>query len=49
VSRAPIGQNFREHQAFDAVRPVTELVAGRLPPHAVNADVATRLARLRKA
>jgi hypothetical protein len=26
-----------------------ELVAGRLPPHAVNPDAATRLARLRKA
>jgi hypothetical protein len=25
------------------------LAAGRLPPHAVNADAATRLARLRKA
>jgi D-3-phosphoglycerate dehydrogenase len=49
VSRAPIGQNFREHQAFDTVRQAAELAAGRLPPHAVNADAATRLARLRKA
>jgi D-3-phosphoglycerate dehydrogenase len=49
VSRAPIGQNFREHQAFDTVRQGTELVAGRLPPHAVNAEAAARLARLRKA
>jgi D-3-phosphoglycerate dehydrogenase len=38
-----------EHQAFDTVRQVAELVAGRLPPHAVNAEAATRLARLRKA
>jgi len=36
-----------EHQAFDTVNQVAELVAGRIPPHAVNADVATRLARLR--
>ena len=38
-----------EHQAFDTVRQVAELVAGRMPPHAVNPDAATRLARLRKA
>jgi len=25
-----------------------ELVAGRMPPHAVNPEAATRLARLRK-
>jgi D-3-phosphoglycerate dehydrogenase / 2-oxoglutarate reductase len=37
-----------EHQAFDTVRQVAELVAGRVPPHAVNAEAATRLARLRK-
>ena len=37
-----------EHQAFDTVRQVTELVEGRVPPGAVNADQATRLARLRK-
>jgi D-3-phosphoglycerate dehydrogenase / 2-oxoglutarate reductase len=37
-----------EHQAFDTVRQVAELVAGRIPPGAVNADKATRLARLRK-
>jgi D-3-phosphoglycerate dehydrogenase len=38
-----------EHQAFDTVKQVAELVAGRLPPGAVNAAAATRLARLRKA
>lgn len=37
-----------EHQAFDTVRQVAELVAGRIPPGAVNADAASRLARLRK-
>ena len=36
-----------EHQAFDTVNQVAELVAGRVPPGAVNADKATRLARLR--
>ena len=35
-----------EHQAFDTVKQVAELVAGRMPPHAVNADAASRLARL---
>ena len=38
-----------EHQAFDTVKQATELVAGRLPPGAVNAAAATRLARLKKA
>ena len=37
-----------EHQAFDTVKQVAELVAGRLPPGAVNAEKATRLARLKK-
>lgn len=36
-----------EHQAFDTVRQVAELVAGRIPPGAVNADAAHRLSRLR--
>jgi D-3-phosphoglycerate dehydrogenase / 2-oxoglutarate reductase len=36
-----------EHQAFDTVKQVAELVAVRVPPGAVNADAATRLARLR--
>ncbi|MDB5372759.1 MAG: hydroxyacid dehydrogenase [Belnapia sp.] len=35
-----------EHQAFDTVRQVTALAAGRLPEHAVNAAEAHRLARL---
>jgi D-3-phosphoglycerate dehydrogenase len=35
-----------EHQAFDTVRQVGELVAGRIPPEAVNRAKATRLARL---
>jgi D-3-phosphoglycerate dehydrogenase len=36
-----------EHQAFDTVKQVAELVAGRMPPHAVNPEAASRLARLR--
>lgn len=35
-----------EHQAFDTVKQVAELVAGRVPPGAVNTAKATRLARL---
>ena len=35
-----------EHQAFDTVRQVADLVAGRVPPEAVNKAKATRLARL---
>lgn len=35
-----------EHQAMDTVRQVGMLAAGRLPDNAVNADRATRLARL---
>jgi D-3-phosphoglycerate dehydrogenase len=35
-----------EHQAFDTVRQVGELLAGRIPPEAVNRAKATRLARL---
>lgn len=37
-----------EHQAFDTVNQVAELVAGRMPPGAANADKATKLSRLRK-
>ena len=37
-----------EHQAFDTVRQVAELVAGRVPPGAVNTAAASRLARLRR-
>lgn len=36
-----------EHQAFDTVRQVAELVAGRVPPGAVNTEAAHRLTRLR--
>src|SRR5438270_2997680 len=35
-----------EHQAFDTVRQVGDLVAGRIPPEAVNRASATRLTRL---
>jgi len=37
-----------EHQAFDTVRQVEALVAGRIPSNAVNVEQATRLARLKK-
>lgn len=35
-----------EHQAFDTVKQVRDLLAGRVPPGAVNAQAAHRLARL---
>jgi D-3-phosphoglycerate dehydrogenase len=35
-----------EHQAFDTVRQVGDIVAGRVPPEAVNAKAATRFASL---
>jgi D-3-phosphoglycerate dehydrogenase len=37
-----------EHQAFDTVGQVRALCAGEIPPHAVNLEHATRLARLRR-
>ena len=37
-----------ERQAFDTVGQVAEIVAGRIPPGAVNAEQATRLSGLRK-
>jgi len=37
-----------EHQAFDTVNQVKELVAGRVPTGAINAKEASRLSRLRK-
>lgn len=37
-----------EHQAFDTVRQVTDLIGGRIPPEAVNAAQASRLARLKR-
>jgi D-3-phosphoglycerate dehydrogenase len=36
-----------EHQAFDTVNQVKELLAGRMPPGAANPEAATRLARLK--
>jgi D-3-phosphoglycerate dehydrogenase len=36
-----------EHQAFDTVAQAADIVRGRIPKGAVNADKATRLARLR--
>ena len=36
-----------EHQAFDTVRQVGDIVAGRVPPEAVNAESATRLSRFK--
>ena len=38
-----------EHQAFDTVNQVKEMVAGRMPPGAANAQAAHRLARLKRA
>jgi D-3-phosphoglycerate dehydrogenase len=35
-----------EHQAFDTVQQVKALVAGQMPPGAVNPETATRLRRL---
>jgi D-3-phosphoglycerate dehydrogenase len=37
-----------EHQAFDTVRQVADLVAGKLPANAVNAERATRRSRLHR-
>jgi D-3-phosphoglycerate dehydrogenase len=37
-----------EHQAFDTVKQVAALVAGKMPPGAANPDKASRLSRLRK-
>jgi D-3-phosphoglycerate dehydrogenase len=36
-----------EHQAFDTVNQVRELLEGRMPPGAANAGKATRLSRLK--
>jgi D-3-phosphoglycerate dehydrogenase len=36
-----------EHQAFDTVNQAKELLSGRMPPGAVNAEAAHRLSRLR--
>jgi D-3-phosphoglycerate dehydrogenase / 2-oxoglutarate reductase len=37
-----------EHQAFDTVEQVRELLAGRMPPNAVNPEQASRLSRLQR-
>ncbi len=37
-----------EHQAFDTVKQVREIIAGRMPPGAVNADAASRLKKFKK-
>jgi D-3-phosphoglycerate dehydrogenase len=37
-----------EHQAFDTVNQVRELLAGRIPPGAANAQAATRLEKLKR-
>jgi D-3-phosphoglycerate dehydrogenase len=36
------------HQALETARQVGEIVRGRAPPGAINAEQATRLARLRR-
>jgi D-3-phosphoglycerate dehydrogenase / 2-oxoglutarate reductase len=38
-----------EHQAFDTVNQVKELIAGRMPPGAANSQAAHRLSRLKRA
>jgi D-3-phosphoglycerate dehydrogenase len=37
-----------EHQAFDTVNQVKDLLAGRMPPGAANAQAASRLSRLKQ-
>jgi D-3-phosphoglycerate dehydrogenase len=37
-----------EHQAFDTVNQVKEILAGRTPPGAANADKATRLGKFKR-
>ncbi len=37
-----------EHQAFDTVNQVKELLAGRMPPGAANAEAASRLRLLKR-
>jgi D-3-phosphoglycerate dehydrogenase len=37
-----------EHQAFDTVNQVKDLLAGRMPPGAANAQAASRLSRLKR-
>ncbi|MDI3471300.1 MAG: D-3-phosphoglycerate dehydrogenase [Pseudolabrys sp.] len=37
-----------EHQAFDTVRQTRDILAGRIPPGAVNPEAATRMTRLKR-
>jgi D-3-phosphoglycerate dehydrogenase len=37
-----------EHQAFDTVNQVKDLIAGRMPPGAANPEAARRLSRLKR-
>lgn len=46
---AGLTPNAAEHQAFDTVDQVKELIAGRMPPGAANPGGATRLTRLNRA
>ncbi len=46
---AGLTPNAAEHQAFDTVNQVKELVAGGMPPGAANPDAAARLTRLKRA
>jgi D-3-phosphoglycerate dehydrogenase len=45
---AGLTPNAAEHQAFDTVNQVKELIAGRMPPGAANPDAAIRLTRLKR-
>ena len=45
--RATLTPDAVAHQALETVRQVAEIVAGRVPVGAMNAEKATRLSRLR--
>ncbi len=45
---AGLTPNAAEHQAFDTVHQVEDIIAGRMPLGAANAAAATRLARLKR-
>jgi D-3-phosphoglycerate dehydrogenase len=46
---AGLTPNAAEHQAFDTVHQVKDIITGRMPPGAANPDGATRLTRLKRA
>jgi D-3-phosphoglycerate dehydrogenase len=46
---AGLTPNAAEHQAFDTVNQVKDLIAGRMPPGAANPGTATRIVRLKRA